>query len=708
LTPQTNRLGRWFLATVLLTIAALAVSVPAAAAGDGLAITSDKVYSPQPEAGVVDVAATFVLTNVKPTEYFATYTRSYWFETFSFAVLTEATDVAATANGQSLTVTREPIADETTFEIINIRLPRNLNYQQTITLEVSWRLPSGAVRDDAIVRVSPSYIKFPIIACCDPVTTNVRVDIPSGFDIDLLGEQGDELSVVTEDGGRRLEALAIEDPSEFVATMFARNDDGLVAEVVQFGDNTAEVRSWPDDPAWADFVAETIETDLPVLEDLIGEPWPLDKKLIVVETVSPYLEGYGGTYTDGVIEIGENLDDKIVLHELSHAWLNGELSEERWIIEGLAEEFSSRALAAVNASADPSTLHPTRPDLDATVARPLQEWPYAAQLRDREDQPEFEKYHYNAAWWVMRALSEEIGVDGLADVVDVLLDREIPFVGDGEPEIASGPATARRFLDTVEWRGGSQQAQQLLVEYVFSRDTSGELLERKAAHEAYSQLVASGGTWGPPLGIRQRLTHWDFTTATDLTGLAVAALDDRDAGQLLADELDIALSPEAEERFETARFASDFANLASFTAAEREQLTAIAEARTVLEASAADIGTAAPAWTQPATVDVAMAEIADRQTNLQTLADATETVDAERSFFTRVGLLRAEPEAELRAARDAFRQADGAATVERSAAARQLIVDAEEVGRTRVLFAGIAAAIILMLGAGAAFKLRRR
>jgi len=668
----------------------LAATTATAAAGDGLAITSDTTYSPQPEAGAVDVAATFVLTNVKPTEYFETYTRSYWYETFSFAMLAEATDVAASAAGNSLNITRDSLEEEPTFDVVNIALPRNLNYQQTITLDLSWTLPSGAVRDGALVRVSPSYITFPIIACCDPATTNVRVDIPDGFEVELLGEQGDELVVVDDPPDRRLEALAIEDPTEFVATMFARNDDGLVTDVVKFGPSTAEVRSWPDDPAWADFVADTIENDLPVLEEFIGEPWPLDETLVVVETVSPYLEGYGGTYSSGVIEIGENLDHKIVLHELSHAWLNGELSEERWIIEGLAEEFASRTLASVNPDADPEALHPERPDQTAAVARALQDWPYAAQLHGREDQAEVEEYHYNAAWWVMRGLSDEIGIDALADVTNALADREVPFLGEGEAEVHSGPIDAGRFLDTVEWRGGSTLAEKLLADHVFNRDTTADLADRAAAHEAYSKLLERGGAWAPPLGIRERLTDWDFELATELTDLAVAALDNRDRTATVADDLGIMISGDIEDRFESARFASDFSNLAAAAVTERADLVTIATQRGEVEASAVDLGTVIPAWTSPAAVDDARSEIETRLATLAALADATDLVGADHGLFTRVGLIRSDPQLELAAARKAFAADDSEVSLDRAAMARQLVIDAEDVGRTRVVVGAVA------------------
>ena len=57
----------------------------------------------------------------------------------------------------------------------------------------------------------------------------------------------------------------------------------------------------------------------------------------MVETASPYLYGYAGWYMpfESVIEVGDELDQHVMLHELAHIWFNDDLFEGRWINEAL-------------------------------------------------------------------------------------------------------------------------------------------------------------------------------------------------------------------------------------------------------------------------------------------------------------------------------------------------------------------------------------
>ena len=120
----------------------------------------------------------------------------------------------------------------------------------------------------------------------------------------------------------------------------ARDDNKLIERVVDVGDQDVKVLGWPDDAAWADFVATQVEDGVPALEELTGLDWPATDTLDVVETASPYLYGYAGWYVrnDGLIEIGDELDQQVILHELAHVWFNDSLFSGRWINEGFANQ----------------------------------------------------------------------------------------------------------------------------------------------------------------------------------------------------------------------------------------------------------------------------------------------------------------------------------------------------------------------------------
>jgi hypothetical protein len=50
----------------------------------------------------------------------------------------------------------------------------------------------------------------------------------------------------------------------------------------------------------------------------------------------------------------------VIVHEASHAWFNDSLFTERWLYEGLAEEYAWRVQTDVGSDAGPA---PARPDL---------------------------------------------------------------------------------------------------------------------------------------------------------------------------------------------------------------------------------------------------------------------------------------------------------------------------------------------------------
>ncbi len=113
---------------------------------------------------------------------------------------------------------------------------------------------------------------------------------------------------------------------------------------------------WPDDPEWVDFAEEQVSDGVPVLEELIGIDWPAKNTIDVVETASPYLYGYAGWYmpVESVIEVGDELDQHVMLHELAHLWFNDRLFEGRWINEAFADVLAAGRRSGSSAVRSPS------------------------------------------------------------------------------------------------------------------------------------------------------------------------------------------------------------------------------------------------------------------------------------------------------------------------------------------------------------------
>ena len=96
-------------------------------------------------------------------------------------------------------------------------------------------------------------------------------------------------------------------------------------------------------------VGATLRKAMPELESLIGLAWPVEHDLDVRERFTPLLEGYAGVFfvDEQRIDVSEDLDPIVIVHEASHAWLNNDLFVERWIYEGLAQEYAWRVQTAV-------------------------------------------------------------------------------------------------------------------------------------------------------------------------------------------------------------------------------------------------------------------------------------------------------------------------------------------------------------------------
>ena len=108
---------------------------------------------------------------------------------------------------------------------------------------------------------------------------------------------------------------------------------------LDIGGRKIELQGWPGDTEWMDFTAKTLKTRFRCWSGSSGRPWPVDGPLELAETASNELDGYAGLYKvfEDDIEVTEELNAHVLVHELSHAWFNRELFEERWLNEGLAE-----------------------------------------------------------------------------------------------------------------------------------------------------------------------------------------------------------------------------------------------------------------------------------------------------------------------------------------------------------------------------------
>jgi hypothetical protein len=409
------------------------------------------------------------------------------------------------------------------------------------------------------------------------------------------------------------------DAQAWYAWITATNDDALTRDRLTIeGGAEVLVRGWPDDPRWRRRVSELLREGVPRLVERVGLPWPVDGALEVTEVHTPLLEGYAGFYDpeQDRITISEDLDDLTIVHEASHAWFNGSLFAERWIGEGLADEYAARVLEALGRRVP----EPDRVTPRDEAAFPLASWAPPAAIRD-ETAAARESYGYAAAWTVMRRIVDRAGEEAMREALAAAHARTTAYPGEGTPEVTRLPNDWRRFLDLVDEAAADARAEAdpgtapgsiapLLERWVLEPEAAALLAPRAEALAAYRALAAAGSTWVPPDGVRMAMDRWDFRDARALIDQAEGLLDGRDA--LAAEAAALGLVPPAaiEDAYQDADSAAELRVLADRADGSRAVLARVGEARVAAAAPrdwlaglgldgpdpAADAAAAAAAW----------------------------------------------------------------------------------------------------------------
>ncbi len=538
------------------------------ARADGFRFETSATYTLDPGALAVHVALDTTITNQR---------EGYYLPSFSVPVLSEATGVRAVkSDGSTLPVSIEP-ADSERISIADVDLQPDLLYPRSQSFRLSYDLPPEPPRSDSFTRLNAAYATFPVFALGDPGLASVEVIVPDGFEVEIVG---DDMSESERDGNQVFTAAAISDPDVWSVQVSARDDEKLIEHVVDVGEEEVNVLGWPDDPDWADFAATQVEDGVPVLEDITGLPWP-SSSLKVVETASPYLYGYSGWYvrTDGLIEIGDELDQQVILHELSHLWFNDSLFEGRWINEAFAEE--AAALAMADLGEEQPQPEAIRPDDPGRLK--LNDWSDPdLQAEISDDQ---ERYGYNTSWGVLDAITDEIGDQRLTDVIRAAESGQVAYRGPDDPEELARVFDWRELLDLLEELGGSEKAAGLFQRHVVSESETADFEARAVAREHYAALLEAGAGWAAPTSVRLAMADWRFDTAEELMVVATDVLATKADLLEVVDDLDVADPLELQSTFESA---TDLDELSA------EADAALSAASSLLDATEAEADGAGP------------------------------------------------------------------------------------------------------------------
>lgn len=487
---------------------------------EGLEVEGTSTYELVPDGSRVHVTVEIEITNTERPVNLGSFIQYSYLDVFSLPMLEEAEGVVARTDGRSLAVDVVEEAELVSFAVVDVEPDVEFGSPRTVTVE--YDLPAQPPRAESFTRINEAFVSFGMFAIGDPGAADVVVVLPNRFDVEFVGEQP---SLSPRDGRTTYRFDDVAEPGNFFTTVAARDDDALVDVDLEVAGAEIVIRAWPGDSEWAEFVSDTLREGIPVLEELTGEDWPAGQDLEVIESASPYLYGYSGWFlpAEDLIEMGDELDARVVLHEIGHLWFNDDLFRGRWISEGFAEAFANRVLERRGDEG----AEPTPPDPADPGAQPLEEWS-DPDLLDQTSE-ETERYGYATSFLVVDRLLDDVGEKRMREVLRAAERREISYVGAGDPERLLLAPDWRRFLDLLVDRAGSERAEELFARRVVAAEDRALFERRTQARKDYEAFAAASDGWSPPYPLRVAMTEWEFTQAEELFEDARAFLARRDA-----------------------------------------------------------------------------------------------------------------------------------------------------------------------------------
>ena len=647
-----------------LSIGLLPALAPArvAAARPDLTLVGHATYDVLPEEGRVAVSVRLRATN----HLRDTVTRRFFFRTAFLTVLPGSSHFRISGgNGNPKVSVAQRRADYTN---LRIDFGANLAAGRSTTLTLTFDLEDTGGAPERPVRITPSIVSFNAWAFATPETpgATVALNIPAGYNV-AIGRGPLDGPIVTKAGEESWTSGPIDEPLEFVTDVVA-DRLGTPVETLREVTLTNEpaaivVRSWPDDTAWSDRVLGLLERALPLLEDEIGVPWPIDGPLILEESLTRGTDGYAGLFDPAAprIEVSYAASDVMILHELAHAWFNGGLVADRWAAEAFASYYAD--LVAVRLGLAAAPFDPVDPD--ASVAIPLNAW-------GEGEPPEAEAYAYAASLELARAIAERVGAEDLrrtwslaaAGIAPYPPDPAVDPLADPESaERAGGPPDWRALLDTLEEQAG-EPLDDLWRTWVARPEDLLALDARGPAREAYGRTLQAAQPWRLPPAIREAMRAWQFEVAGELSVQAEAVLAQRGALEASAAAAAVTLP---------------------------DRLRGAFEGTGGLEAAAAE------AEFEQAIVDAIASAAAARPT----------TSDPGEQIMIFIGLIATDPEGRLALARTSFTVGDIETAYVAALAAEAAWIDALDLGRTR-LVSTVLLTLALLLLASLVRQRRRR
>ena len=520
----------------------------------------------------IDVEVVIDVTFNKPSEQVGNVIYDYYLTEWFTVLPSSAADVEAFDNSGALNFDLND-AETPGIKLATIDLRQNLFNGGSTEVTVSYSMPSDpppvdlqetatvALEDQVVVNEAAAGWAF----FSDPGldSWDVEVVVPGGFAPSEALAQSGYWDQVTSASGPTLTAAGDE---FFYQYLVVENDAAMLEEVIQVDGHPITIRYWPGASIWKTRVIDQITDQLPVLIDLIGQPWP-DRDLIVQQSAETLGTSYGGWYTtdDHRITIGPSVNAELILHEFSHVWFNYRSLQDRWLIEGLANEFAVLSVDGPNGANEP----------DVSVSDPsaiaLREWRLPTPFTDESGQSaDVERWGYDGSWFVVRRTREVIGVEAVTEITRSILGGARSYPGPGAQSAervnidavgAAGSPEAmepgwQEFLDLAADHDPGNELAPVFADWV-EGEWSERFEQRADARRRYGPISDRAGDWTMPETVRRPMRNWDFGVANEAMDETAAFLDAVDGHQETLSQVGLELPADTGRRLAEASTNAD-------------------------------------------------------------------------------------------------------------------------------------------------------
>ncbi len=489
---------------VAVWLGGASVPAPLAAAQYDLSFSSNSTWTADPTAARVHVDSTVTATSHAVDDS----SRRTFYDRIQLALPPDSADFVAISGGNQLPVTVESVA--TSGVTVIVGLGQRLYSGQSGTFDLRFDLVDTGGSTDRDLRLGHNLMSFPVTAFGSPNTPGSSVSVVFPPDFTVQEEFGGLTRAVYGSGEVVFSSGPIDDPTQLSAWFTAvapvpAGDYRL--RFVTIGPLNVALRYWSDDSGWADQLERVLRVGYPIMRDMIGLGDPTATSLTVEEASSQEIGGFSGSYdqSSGKILISYFADPYVIMHEVAHLWFNGTLVSDRWVQEGFASYYAQQTVDRL-AMTDHAPVLTARMRLAAV---PLNDWSIA------EPDSTTEAYLYGAALEVAGRIATEAGQAGLRDVWAVIRSGQAAYqpIYAAVPEmLGSGSADWRRVLDVLEQTTGLSYLE-IWRQWVVDASQVSLLEQRSTALTAYAAAQKAAGAWDLPPEIRRSLDGWLYGQA---------------------------------------------------------------------------------------------------------------------------------------------------------------------------------------------------